>query len=198
MSSANLDDVLEVDRFLSQHFSEALEVWNQELIHLCHCSDMHDSGESVVGTLASVAVVVGVDHFGAQFASEDLDCSIGNDLVGVHVGLSSGACLPHNEWEVIIMLSLSDLVCCLNDGLADLWVQAELKVCLGSCFLQHSEGPHDWKRHSFSLASDLEVHERPLGLSTPVSVGRHLKLSEGVGLCSEFFLHAEGSLSGLN
>jgi len=47
-------------------------------------------------------MVVGVDRLLAtHLATEDLNCSVRDDFVGVHVGLGSGTSLPDNEGEVV-------------------------------------------------------------------------------------------------
>jgi hypothetical protein len=47
-------------------------------------------------------MVVGVNGLlGAHGATEDLDSTVGDDLVGVHVGLGTGAGLPDNQREVV-------------------------------------------------------------------------------------------------
>lgn len=48
-------------------------------------SNMHHSREAVVTRLTHVHVVIGMDLLAANLPSEDLDGSIGDDLIGVHV-----------------------------------------------------------------------------------------------------------------
>jgi hypothetical protein len=68
-------------------------------------------------------VVVGVNGLlGAHGAAQDLNGAVGDDLVGVHVGLGAGAGLPDNQREVIQQLTLGDLSGGLLDGLTDLGV----------------------------------------------------------------------------
>ena len=87
---------------------------------------MHDGGEGVVGGGGHVDVVVGVDGLlGAHGATEDLNGTVGDDLVGVHVGLGAGAGLPDNQREVVQQLALGDLSGGLLDGLTDLRVLDE-------------------------------------------------------------------------
>jgi hypothetical protein len=80
-------------------------------------------GIGVVGRLGHVDVIVGVDRLlRAHLAAEHLDGAVGNDLVGIHVGLGARSCLPDDEREVIVMLAVDDLLRGGNDGLADLWI----------------------------------------------------------------------------
>ena len=90
--------------------------------------NVHDGREGVVGRGRAVDVVVGVYRLlAAHLASEDLDGTVADDLVGVHVGLGAGAGLPDNKGEVVDQLEVSDLLCSLLDGLADfrVWMAAE-------------------------------------------------------------------------
>jgi hypothetical protein len=65
-------------------------------------------------------VVVGVDGLlGAHLASEDLNGTVGDNLVGVHVGLSAGTGLPDDEREVVKELALGDLSGSLLDSLTN-------------------------------------------------------------------------------
>jgi len=81
---------------------------------------MHDGGEGVIGTGGHIDMIIGVDWFlGTQFASQDLDGTIGNDLIGIHVGLSAGTSLPDDEREVIDQFQACDLGRSLLDSLAN-------------------------------------------------------------------------------
>ena len=66
--------------------------------------DVHGCGVGVIAALALVDMVIRVDRgLAAQLAPEHLDGSVGDDLVGVHVGLGAGACLPDHQGEVVII-----------------------------------------------------------------------------------------------
>ena len=65
--------------------------------------DVHGGWKGVVGRLRSVDVVVGVNGgFGAQFPAGKFDRTVGDDLVGVHVGLRTASCLPHAKGKVVV------------------------------------------------------------------------------------------------
>ena len=54
--------------------------------------DVHGGGVGVVTALGLVHVVIGMDRrLAAQLSAQQLDGSVGDDLVGVHVGLGPGA-----------------------------------------------------------------------------------------------------------
>jgi hypothetical protein len=78
----------------------------------------------VVGTLRHVDVVVGMNRLlAAQFSAQDLDGSVGDDLVDVHVGLSTRTGLENDQGEVVDKLARDDLVSGVADGLNDLGVE---------------------------------------------------------------------------
>ena len=103
--------------------------------------DMHGSGVGVVTALGLAHVIVGVDgSLAAQLSTQQLDGSVGDHLVGVHVGLRAGACLPDDEGKVIVVeFSRDDLISRLADGVGDHRIQAVVLVHLSRGFLQNSE-----------------------------------------------------------
>ena len=61
-------------------------------MYLHGCGDVHGGGVGVVTALRLVHVIVGMDRgLAAQLSAQQLDGSVGDDLVGVHVGLRAGA-----------------------------------------------------------------------------------------------------------
>ena len=49
-------------------------------------------------------MIVGVDGgLAAELAAEQLDGAVGDDLVGVHVGLGAGPRLPDYQREVVVI-----------------------------------------------------------------------------------------------
>jgi hypothetical protein len=123
MCSANLDQVLPLVALLLQGIPEALQGGEERLLEVEDGGDVHDGREGVVGRGGHVDVVIGVDGLlAAHCPSQNLDGAVGNDLVGVHVGLSARACLPHNEWEVINKLEGGHLFSRLLDSRSELWV----------------------------------------------------------------------------
>jgi hypothetical protein len=68
-------------------------------------------------------VVVGVNRgLASQLSSHDLDSSVGDDLVDVHVGLCSRSSLEDDQGEVVEEFTRDDLVRGLGDGIGDLLV----------------------------------------------------------------------------
>ena len=56
--------------------------------------------------LALIHVVIGVDGvFAAQLSSQDLDGSVADHLVDVHVALGARARLPHYQGEMLVQFT---------------------------------------------------------------------------------------------
>uniref|UniRef100_A0A6B0VA16 Uncharacterized protein n=1 Tax=Ixodes ricinus TaxID=34613 RepID=A0A6B0VA16_IXORI len=109
---ANLDDVLELLGLLAQGVQKMLEGRQQPCVDLHGNRNVHGCRVRVVGALALVDVVVGVDGaLAAQLAAEDLDGPVGDHLVHVHVRLGARARLPDHQREVRLQGAVNHLVC---------------------------------------------------------------------------------------
>lgn len=125
VSASNLDDVLglELVNLLLESVAERLDGGDQAVLDLENGSNVHDGREGVVGGGRAVDVVVGVDGLlGTHGATEDLDSSVGDDFVGVHVGLGTRASLPNDEREVVEELEVGNLFGRLLNCLANLLI----------------------------------------------------------------------------
>jgi hypothetical protein len=123
VSATNLDDLLECLALGLDGVLEGDQRRQERLLEVENGGDVHDSGEGVVGGGAHVDVVVGVDRLlAAHGAAENLNGAVGNDLVGVHVGLGAGAGLPDDQREVVDQLERGNLLGGLLDCFANLGV----------------------------------------------------------------------------
>lgn len=226
MGAANLDDLLglELLNLGLERIAKALERREEGVLKLEHSSNVHDGGEGVVGRSRAVDVVVGVHRLlGAHLAAQNLDGSVADDLVGVHVGLSAGAGLPDDEGEVVEELEVSNLLRGLLNGLADLRIyilpvwsaprsssddiyqsasqerkkrvhtKAIAHVHRRRSTLEDTERLDDRRGHAVLGLVDLEVLEGTLSLSAPVLVGRDLDLAKGIALGSGVGRHSHGT-----
>lgn len=146
MGAANLDNLLGlkvVDLGL-EGGAEAAHGGKQLALEVDDGGDVHDGGEGVVGRGGAVDVVVGVDGaLAAHLAAENLNSAVGDDLVGVHVGLGAGAGLPDDEGEVVHELAVGNLLGGLLDSLADLGVCKSSMLVGLSVFVPFSLFPAD-------------------------------------------------------
>ena len=150
------------------------------LINFYYSSNMHHSWEAIVWGLRPVNMIVRMNKLRAKITTENLNSSVSNDLIGIHVGLSTWSGLPDNKREVFIKFTLGNLICSLNDGLCNLWVETEVDICLSGGLFQDTKGSHNWDGHPFTFSSNLKVLERSLSLSTPIFVTRNSDRTKSV------------------
>ena len=119
----------------------------------------------------------------AELPPGQLVCPVGDDLVGVHVGLGAGAGLPHHQREVLVEGAAHDLVAGLGDGgklLVGHLLGLEGVVGDGGGLFQHAEGMGDLPGHGLDAHADQEILVGTLGLRAPVLVGGHFDLAHGI------------------
>ena len=185
VSATDLHDVVELSTLGVESICEGSQLGEQALIDLENGCDVHDRWESVIAGLRAVHMVVRVHHLGAKLATQNLDCAIRDNFVAVHVGLSARAGLPDHEWEVVVELAGNHFVGGLNNGVGDALLKPKVQVGLCCTLLQKTERANNGQRHALTLATNLEVLQRTLRLSAPITVSRDLKWSESVRLLSE-------------
>lgn len=123
VSATDLDDLLERLALGLDGVLEGDEGRQKRLLEVQNGGDVHDSGECVVGGGTHVDVVIGVDGLlAAHGAAQNLNSAVGDDLVGVHVGLGARAGLPNDQREVVNQLERGNLLSSLLDRLAELGV----------------------------------------------------------------------------
>ncbi len=181
VGAADLDDVLPGFGLVIEGVAKLLQGRQEAVVNFFRARNVHRRGEGVVGRLAHIAVVVRVDRgFRAHLAAQHFDGAIGDDFVGVHVGLGAGAGLPDDEGEVIVELALDHLLGGGDDGLAEIGVHfAERHVGLGGGPFDDPEGAHDGGGLGFP--ADFEIAEGALGLGAPIPGGVDLDRAKGVG-----------------
>ena len=141
MGAASLDDVPELSGLGFKGRLGALEGGDEVGLDFGKGSEVHCRGDDVVGGLALVYVVVGVDEPGADVAAHDLGGSVGDDLVGIHISRGAGAALEDVEDEMVIKFAVDDLLGGLDDGVLFVGVQqSEAGVDLGGGELYQAEG----------------------------------------------------------
>ena len=102
-------------------------------------------GKDVVGRLAIVHMVIGMDHCVlAELAAQNLVRPVGDHLVGVHVKADAGAGLEHVDHELLVPLAVDHFLRRLDDRVGALGVdQAKLLVGLRRRPLHHAEGANE-------------------------------------------------------
>ena len=133
----------------------------QHIMDLHGHRDVHGSGVGVVAALGLVDMVIWMNRgFASQLSTKDLNSSVGDDLIGVHVGLGAGASLPDHQGEVVIIESArDDLISSLTDSLSHHRIKTIFLIDLSSSLLEHSKSLDDWKWHSLRCSvTNREVH----------------------------------------
>ena len=118
VSSANFYNFVELPHFLFKGVMDEFQVGKEDTISFQDSGNVHGSGIAIITRLRSVNMVIRMNGFVSEGSSHDLDGSVGDNLIGIHIWLSSGASLPDNQWEVIIKFSLDDFISCLDDCLS--------------------------------------------------------------------------------
>ena len=102
VSAADLDDLVPRLGLRVERRSKSLERRNKPLSNAQRARDLHRRGESVVGTLAVVGVIVGMNGI---LRADRLACAltgdIGNNLVHIHVGRSARAGLKDIDRKML-------------------------------------------------------------------------------------------------
>ena len=86
MGAGDGDDVVKLPGLFTKRLTEVTERRQQVLIDFCGSRQMHDSGNDIIARLAEVDMIVGVYGPTAERFPKQLASTIGDDLIGVHVG----------------------------------------------------------------------------------------------------------------
>ena len=184
VGAADLDDARPAPGLVVEGVAQHLQGGDQAVDDFLGGGDVHGRRIGVVGRLAEIDVVVGVDgRLGAHRPAQHLDGAVGDHLVGVHVRLGARAGLPDRQREVLVELAVDHLLGGGDDGFAEPGIElAQGHVGFGGGPLDHAQGPDH--RQGLLLPPDLEVAQAALRLRRPVAIGRNLDGSEAVGLGS--------------
>src|SRR5699024_3727763 len=117
VGTAGLNNVLPLVSLLQQRFVKHLKTWNQVIDGSFGRSNVGCGREGVIGRLTHVHVVVRV-QLNTVLLSEGSD-----DLVGVHVGRSTGTGLEDIDRELIVVLTGGNFLACRDDGVGDFRVE---------------------------------------------------------------------------
>mmetsp|Transcript_122526 Transcript_122526/g.357787 ORF Transcript_122526/g.357787 Transcript_122526/m.357787 type:complete len:278 (-) Transcript_122526:47-880(-) len=170
--AAHLNHVPKLCDLLVQLAKQCLQGGQKLLAERQHDGDVHGRAERVVGALASIHVVVRVDHLLPTCALPSLllcENAIGNageNLVHVHVGLRAAAGLEDHEGELRLqqVLARQNLLRRASDRRRNFRAQCA-SIGLGSGLLQQQQRPDHALRNA--VLADLEVLQRALCLRSP-------------------------------
>jgi len=126
-----------------------------------------------------------MDKFRSKFSTKDFGSSVRNDLVRVHVRLSTRSSLPNDKWEMIVEFTFAYFLGGLDNSFSFLFIEAIVQIGSSCSLLQNTKRSNNWNWHSFSFSTNFKVHQTSLSLSSPVSIGWNLKWSKGITFGSE-------------
>ena len=136
----------------------------------------------VVGALAHVDVFVGMQELVlAPLMAHELQRTVGDDLVGVHIGGGAGAALNHVNHELVVQPARSDLIAGMDNGVAPLLVQQrQLVVCHCRGLLDAGERPHEIGVDGDCRARDRKILQRAQRVDAVIATGRNVPFAEQV------------------
>ena len=77
---------------------------------------MYRGRKRIVGTLATVHVIVGMHGLlRVHLSTRHFNRAVGNDFVGIHIGLGARTSLKHDQRKMIIKFSRDHLICSAHD-----------------------------------------------------------------------------------
>ena len=132
LGTSHLQHVLELLAFLAESGDESAEVLQETEMAEVH-TDMYGGGISVVGGLRAVHMVIGgAELVFASLVAHDFEGAVGNHLVGIHIGCSSGTALNHIDRELVQMLAVHNLAASLRNGV-ELLIGQQSETMVSHC-----------------------------------------------------------------
>ncbi len=145
-------------------------------------------GKHVIGGLAIIHVVIGVDGVFAQLAAHQLRGAVGDDLIGVHVEAHAGAGLKHVDHKRLVPLAVHYFFGGLHDGVSALVIdQAQLLVGLRGGVLHHADGAN--QRGIGAHAGDGIVFHGARRLDAVINVSGNFLDADGIFFLAELLGH---------
>src|SRR5699024_8210791 len=148
LGPSHFDHMVEFRRLVAEGFMQAEKFFFQSF-QQPERRHFSGGGDHVVGGLAAVYVIVGVDQrIIAFFAAQDLDGPVGDDFVGVHVQGGAGAALDRIHDKIVMEFSWDDLVAGLDNGGGSLFIKnSDLAVGDGRSFFYVCQAVDDLGMH---------------------------------------------------
>ncbi len=185
LGAAHLQHVAELDGLAGEGVLEDGHRLEQAA-HREHRRDLDGGRVDVVGGLAEVDVLVGVQVCVLPLGvPEQLQRAVGHDLVGVHVGGRARAALDDVHDELVVQLAGAYLPAGGDDRVGLLGrQQAEFRIGEGGGLLDCGQGVDQVRVGGDGGAGDGEVLRRAQGVDAPVRVGGHVTVAEQVVFAS--------------
>lgn len=102
-----------------------------------------------------------------KLPTQNLDRTVADNLVRVHVALGTASGLEYNEWEVVDQFAGNDLICGLGDRIADFGVKPVGSINGRRGLFEHAQRLDERGRETLSRAADVKVHKGANERSAP-------------------------------
>ena len=123
------------------------------------------------------------------FLAEQLEGTVGNDFVGIHVGRGAGAALDDVHHELFVQLAVDDFSAGGDDGLATGGIeQAELLVGERGGLLDLGQGTNQVGIDRDRNAGDREVFQCAQGMHPVIGTDRDVAITQQIVFATESLL----------
>ncbi|KAI1693803.1 hypothetical protein DdX_20443 [Ditylenchus destructor] len=180
VGTADLDDMVPGFCLGGERSGQLLQRRQQQIARRQHRRDVQRGREAVVGRLAHIDVIVGMDRRLAPACPQLLVGIAGDHFVDVHVGLGARSGLPDHQWKLIVELPRHDRLRRVFDRRDDLGLQAMLRVHPRRCLLHDRLGANDADRHPL-CQPEREILDASLRLRPPIGVRGYLDRANRIG-----------------
>ena len=183
LGTTHLHHVLELLSLLGEGIDQELHLLDHGEVVQVH-TELGGAGVGIVRGLALVHDIVGRDELVVTaLVSHDLQGTVGDDLVGVHVGGSTSTSLDHIHDELRVPLARDDLIASLHHSLSlILGHETKTHVSGDGGLLHHTVGLDVVGEVVESLSRDIVAVVATHGLNTVVVISRDLERAEKIGL----------------
>ena len=117
----------------------------------------------------------------APLMSEDLERTVRNHFVRIHIGRGAGSALHHVHDEMLVEFALTHLFARFDDRLCHMAVdQSQITVRTGSGLLDHRQSLDQLREKVKPHAADVEVLQSAHRLYAEIILYRHLFVAQQV------------------
>ena len=122
----------------------------------------------------------------APLVPEQLQCTVRNHLVGIHVRRRTGAALHHVDHEMLVQPALLDLAAGIDNSPCRRTVQqSQIAVRPRRGFLDHRQRANQFGVKMKTHATDVEILDRAHSLYSEIILDRYVFLAEQIVLATK-------------
>ena len=195
MGSANLDDLIPSLSFLRKRRMQTLQLRNQPMMNFTSSRNVNRRRKCVVGALPHVHMVVRVNRLDLRqsIAPKNLNGSVRDDFIDVHIARCSRTRLEHVDRKLIIHFAVNDVLASFTHRSHLLGCQRILSRTrqfpkrIVRCSTSQFHTPHRSNQRNRKWPSrNWEIFYCPLRLSAVVSMGGNKHFSHRIDFGTKF------------